>query len=102
MPKNKAALFNSIPLDARSNVPLHRQLYDGIRAAILHGALSFGARLPSTRTMAADLGVSRNTVIAAFDQLLAEGYVEGRHSSGTYVSPALPEQMLQVPSSTAR
>ena len=64
-------------LDRASPVPLYRQVYQGIREAIL-GRLRPGARLPSSRTLAADLGVSRNTVVGAFEQLLAEGYVEGR------------------------
>src|SRR5437762_2782107 len=94
--KKSPALFTSLPLDPRSSAPLHRQLYDGIRSAILRGLLSPGMRLPASRALAVDLGVSRSTVMAAFDQLLAEGYAEGRHGSGTYVSRFLPEQLLQA------
>lgn len=80
-----------VALDAASPLPLYRQLYDGLRAAILEGRLPAGARLPASRALAGQLGVSRNTVVTAFDQLLAEGYLVGRLGSGTYVSGALPE-----------
>jgi len=92
-------LFTSLPLDPSSSSPLHRQLYDGVRNAILRGALRPGTRLPATRALARSLGLSRNTVMTAFDQLLAEGYIEGRHGSGTFVSSSLPEQLLQIPDS---
>ena len=72
--------------------PLYRQLYDALRAAILDGRLARGHRLPSTRHLAVQLGVSRNTVLGAFDQLLAEGYLEGRVGSGTRVALALPDE----------
>ena len=85
-----------LSLDPRSASPLHRQLYDEIRAAVLAGRLSPGSRLPSTRTLAADLSVSRNTVAGAFDQLLAEGYIEGRPGAGTFVANELPEKLLRV------
>ncbi len=85
MAKKNRELFTSLPLDPNSSSPLHRQLYEGVRDAILRSAVPTGTRLPSTRTLAAGLGVSRNTVMTAFEQLLAEGYVEGRHGSGTYV-----------------
>ena len=78
--------FTSLHLDARRSAPLHRQLYAEIRGAVLSGRLAAGARLPSTRSLAADLGVSRNTVAAAFDQLMAEGYLEGKVGSGTFVT----------------
>jgi GntR family transcriptional regulator/MocR family aminotransferase len=65
---------------------LHRQLRD----AILCGRLTPGQRLPATRTLAAALGVSRNTALAAYDLLLGEGYVVGRPGAGTYVATALP------------
>jgi GntR family transcriptional regulator/MocR family aminotransferase len=65
---------------------LHRQIYAEVREAVLAGRLAAGARLPSTRTLAEELGVSRNTVLTAFDQLLAEGYLEGKVGSGTYVA----------------
>ena len=79
-------------LDAGGDRPLHRQLYEGLRQAILAGRLAAGARLPSSRALAAELGLSRNTVLAALDQLMSEGYVAGRGGSGTFVAPELPEQ----------
>src|SRR5579863_4044193 len=82
---NPMVPFASLQLDRASPLPMQRQLYVEIRAAILGGRLSRGARLPSTRALAADLALSRNTVAGAFDQLLAEGYLEGRVGSGTYV-----------------
>lgn len=85
-----------VPLDRSSGVPLHRQLYDGLREGILAGRFPVGARLPSTRGLAAELEVSRNTVTSAFSQLLVEGYLEGRVGSGTYVAGALPDEMLRA------
>jgi GntR family transcriptional regulator/MocR family aminotransferase len=87
-------IFTGIPLDAGSDVPLYRQLYEAVRKAILFGSLKAGARLPATRVLATELGVSRTTVLLAFELLLAEGYVEGRLGSGTYVNPALPEHLV--------
>jgi len=83
-------------LDSNVATPLHRQLYEGLRGAILSGRLSAGTRLPSTRILARELHVSRNTVLNAFEQLLAEGYVEGQTGSGTYVSHVLPDDLLRV------
>ena len=86
----------SIALDHTSAAPLHRQLYFNLREAILDGRLRPGARLPSSRAFADDLGVSRNTVLAAFEQLLAEGYIEGKVGAGSYVSELLPEDALNA------
>jgi GntR family transcriptional regulator / MocR family aminotransferase len=86
----------SISLDPADAAPLHRQLYFGLRAAILESRLPPGARLPSTRSLAGDLGVSRNTVLAAFEQLLAEGYIQGRVGAGSFVSCQLPEEALHA------
>jgi GntR family transcriptional regulator/MocR family aminotransferase len=83
-------------LDYNAAIPLHRQLYEGLRGAILSGRLSAGTRLPATRLLARELQVSRNTVLNAFEQLLAEGYVEGQMGSGTYVSHVLPDDLLRV------
>ncbi|WP_337185722.1 PLP-dependent aminotransferase family protein [Phenylobacterium sp.] len=69
--------------------PVIRQVYDQVRAAIHAGALKPGGRLPSSRDLAARLGVARASVVAAYEQLLAEGYAEGRAGSGTYVSADL-------------
>src|SRR4051794_13821670 len=85
-----------LALDPASAQPLYRQLYDSLRAAILAGQLVGGARLPSTRALAEELGASRSTVINAFDQLLAEGYIYGVRGSGTYVVRVLPEELLHA------
>lgn len=71
---------------------LHRQVYAAIRDAILAGRLASGARIPSSRALAADLGVARNTVTLAFDQLRAEGFIAGRRGGGTRVSDSPPDQ----------
>lgn len=76
--------LSGIRLDARQG--LARQLYEGLRERILDGRLQSGTRLPASRDLAALLGISRNTVTRAFDQLYAEGYVEGRIGDGTYVA----------------
>ncbi len=73
---------------------LQRQLYDQLREAILGGRLAPRSRLPSTRALASELGCARNTVAGAYDQLLAEGYLEARSGSGTFVSGVLPESLL--------
>jgi GntR family transcriptional regulator/MocR family aminotransferase len=86
----------TITLDPAADLALHRQLYDRIREAVLTGNLPAGTRLSSTRSMAAELGVSRNTVMAAFSQLLAEGYLQGKLGSGTYVTRTLPDETLRA------
>ena len=83
-------------LDTKSSEPLYRQLYDRLRVAILSGNLRPGSKLPSTRGMAQELGLARNTVMTAYGQLLAEGYLEGELGSGTYVCKALPEHLLHA------
>ena len=90
-----------ITVDRRAEIPLTRQIYERIRDLILSGALAAASRMLSTRELAAELRVSRNIVMDAFDQLLAEGYVQTRVGAGTYVatgarfSPrALPEISL--------
>jgi GntR family transcriptional regulator/MocR family aminotransferase len=77
-----------LPLDGDG--PLHRQLYAALRVAILEGRLRAGSRLGSSRALAKELGVSRNTVLQAFEQLVAEGYAEAREGSGTFVAESLP------------
>ena len=77
--------------DKSSKFPLSHQIYQGLRDAILDGRLESGARLPSTRAVAMELGVARNTVIAAFAQLAAEGFVQSRLGDGTRVAHIEPE-----------
>ncbi|SUV09006.1 GntR family transcriptional regulator [Cytobacillus firmus] len=75
-----------ISIDRTMDMPLIRQVYEQIRMRILHGELSAGECLPPSRELASSLGISRNVVVEAYDQLLAEGYIEGRQGSGTYVA----------------
>jgi GntR family transcriptional regulator/MocR family aminotransferase len=92
-----------IELDAASGVPLHRQLYDAIRAAIVDGRITPGTRLPSTRALAAALAVSRATITSSFAQLHSEGYLEATTGSGTFVSNDLPrESPVERPRSRER
>ena len=83
----------AVELIRESDTPLFRQLYLQLRAAILSRRLRPGTKLPSTRELASQLGVSRSAAVAAYEQLLAEGYTSGRHGSGTYISPDLPESI---------
>ncbi|MBI5030914.1 MAG: PLP-dependent aminotransferase family protein [Chloroflexi bacterium] len=97
MPKRSSFLtLAAIDLDRSEPTALHRQLYYRLSNAILTRRLVPGTRLPPTRALAAELGVARNTVVNAFEQLLAEGYIEGKVGSGTYVSHALPDDVLQT------
>jgi GntR family transcriptional regulator/MocR family aminotransferase len=82
------------PRDAHA--PAYRWLYDSLRSEILEGRLRPGARLPGTRDLAGQYGLSRGTIVSAFDQLKSEGYVEGSVGSGTYVSKVLPDELLKV------
>jgi GntR family transcriptional regulator/MocR family aminotransferase len=85
-----------IALDPGAVQPLHHQLYEGLRTLILEGHLPPRMRLPSTRMLAVDLDVSRNTVLNAFERLVAEGYLLGRAGGGTRVSGTLPDDILQA------
>ncbi|ANY08148.1 aminotransferase-like domain-containing protein [Pseudonocardia sp. HH130630-07] len=79
-----------LPIDRASGVPLAVQLADGLRGAAAAGILRPSDRLPSTRGLGATLGVSRTVTAAAYDQLLAEGWVQGRVGAGTYVTAVPP------------
>jgi GntR family transcriptional regulator/MocR family aminotransferase len=82
-----------VPSVRPSAVPLYQQIYDGYRAAILAGRLRPGQRLPSTRALAAELGISRLPALSAFEQLLHEGYLEGKVGAGTFVASAIPDDL---------
>lgn len=73
------------PLDRRSG-PLHRQIAARVALAIRRGAIAGGERLPSTRALSRALGVSRNTVIAAYDELVADCLIDGRRGAGMRVA----------------
>ncbi len=84
-----------IRIDSRGRVGLQQQIYQAIRRAILDGALARDTRLPSSRSLADDLRVSRTTTLLAYEQLVAEGYVSARHGSGTFVERELPDDLPQ-------
>ena len=92
-----------ISLDSNNNQnPLYRKIYEEIRKAILSGEFLSKTRLPSSRALAEQLGVSRITVVNAYEQLFAEGYLEGKTGSGTFVANELPENLLQTKNTTAK
>jgi GntR family transcriptional regulator / MocR family aminotransferase len=86
----------AIPL-SKGRGPLFRQVYFGLRKAILSGTFRANNRLPSTRDLADQLGISRTVALMAYDQLLAEGFVTGRGGSGTYVAKDLSSNRLVTP-----
>src|SRR5512147_1136891 len=91
--KTAAGIHPAIAVDRRSERPLYRQIYDGYREAIVDRRLRSGQRIPSTRTLAAELRISRIPVLNAFEQLLAEGYFESRVGAGTFVASSLPDEL---------
>lgn len=93
MPLLDALAFD---LQRRPDAPLHRQLFSRLAASIDDGSIRPGERLPSTRDLAQSLGVSRNTILLAFEQLTAEGYLEGQTGSGTYVSTLPPSNTVKA------
>src|SRR5262249_28058726 len=76
--------------------PTYRQLCAALRQAILDGRLRPGVRLPSTRSLAHRHDLARGTIVAAFEQMKAEGYLTGRMGSGTFVAGVLPEALLHA------
>ncbi|HVF87570.1 MAG TPA: PLP-dependent aminotransferase family protein [Pyrinomonadaceae bacterium] len=85
-----------IMLDDTSAQPLYRQIYEAIRHAILSGNLRPTSPLPATRLLSKELGISRMTVVNAYDQLFSEGYLEAKTGAGTFVAAHLPEEFLQT------
>lgn len=79
-----------------STVPVakNKRLYRALRLSILDGSIRAGSRLPASRDLAQELEISRNTVLAAYDQLQAEGYIQTRTGGGTFVTTDLPEDGL--------
>ncbi len=78
-----------LTVDKNSSDSLMRQVYGQIKSMILEGRLPADSKLPSTRWLSKDLGISRNVILEAYDQLMAEGYIEGKHGSGTVVAKDL-------------
>jgi len=83
-------------VDRAKDAPVFRQIYLQLRSAILSGTLGPGTKLPSTRELAAQLGVSRSAVVSAFEQLLAEGYASGKKGAGTYIASDFPEPFAAI------
>lgn len=90
MTRGGSSTLPVLAIDRSSDKPLYRQVYERYRDAIVERRLRAGDRLPSTRSLAVELGISRLPVLNAFEQLLAEGYCESRTGSGTYVAATLP------------
>jgi GntR family transcriptional regulator/MocR family aminotransferase len=90
-------IFKDNRFSPAKDTPLYQQLYIHMQAAILSGELKSGLKLPSTRALADELNISRNTVLNAYRQLTAEGYLEGAEGSGTFVAHVLPEHLLTTP-----
>ena len=85
-----------IRIDETGDRTLQAKIYSSIRSSIISGIIGADGRLPSTRALAADLGVSRTTVLRAFEYLKAAGYLDPRRGSGTFVAPELPSQAPRV------
>jgi GntR family transcriptional regulator / MocR family aminotransferase len=80
----------------KPGLPAYQWLYEALRRQILEGRLRPGARLPGTRDLASQYGLSRGTIVNAFEQLATEGYIEGSVGSGTFVSATLPDELLEA------
>ena len=93
--------FRINPFSSDLDAPLYQQLYAYMQTAILSGELKRGMKLPSTRALADEFSISRNTVLNAYRQLMAEGYLESAEGSGTFVTRVLPEHLLMAPSRVA-
>src|SRR5580692_4662835 len=102
MKRVASGILLMIAVDRKASKSLHRQIYDAYRTAIVDGSLRPGQRIPSTRVLAAELGVSRFPVLNAYAQLLAEGYFESRVGAGTVVSNSLLNQSMASASAGAR
>ncbi len=95
-PKTLIASLAASRIDPESTTPLYQQIYDTLRNDILEGVLVGGQRLAATRVLAEELAVSRNTVLEAVDQLVAEGYLVSRVGAGTFVAEDLPDELLRL------
>ena len=100
--RTAATYLPPITLQNRDRMPIYQQLYDWFRRAITGGQLRPGQRVPSTRNLAAELKISRMPVLGAFEQLLAEGYLETFVGAGTCVARSIPDDTLSSPAVKAR
>lgn len=89
MKRLSSSFLPLVSIDPNAAVPLRRQLYEWFRRAIAEGRLRAGQRVPSTRNLAGELGVSRTPVISAYDQLLAEGYLQSFRGAGTCIAASI-------------
>jgi len=96
MKQISTGFFPSIRFENDASSPMYRQLYAWFRSAILTGELRPGHKLPSTRYLASELNISRITVLCAFQQLAAEGYIVSSTGSGTYVANSIPDQVTRL------
>src|SRR3954451_10301160 len=96
MKRVSATFLSPLALDEHAKTPLYRQIYDWFRASIVDGRLRPGQRIPSTRSLAAELRISRIPVLNAYEQLLAEGYLETYVGAGTCVARSIPDDRLHV------
>src|SRR5215467_8442296 len=95
--KKVASGFSPIvALNRRSGKPLHKQVYEAFCAAIVGRNLRAGQKVPSSRSLALELKISRIPILTAYSQLHAEGYFETRSGSGTFVSSSLPDQWISL------
>ncbi|MEL6815127.1 MAG: PLP-dependent aminotransferase family protein [Cyanobacteria bacterium J06598_3] len=90
-----------IELNRGASVPMHRQLYEQMRAAILNGTVRSHTRVPASRQLAQALEISRTTVTQSYDQLISEGYLLTRPGAGTFVCAHIPEALLNADTSLA-
>jgi len=102
MKRIASGIFPIISVDRKAPKALYRQIYDAYRTTIVDGRLHPGQRIPSTRMLASELGISRLPVLNAYGQLLAEGYFESRVGAGTIVSRSLPDQLTSSPATRAK
>ncbi|HXU22026.1 MAG TPA: GntR family transcriptional regulator, partial [Verrucomicrobiae bacterium] len=96
MKRTSASFLPPIALDSRGRTPMYRQLYEWFRHAIFTGQLRPGQRVPSTRSLAAELKISRIPVSSAYEQLHGEGYFETFVGSGTRVAGSIPAETLKL------
>ena len=92
----------TIPLDTQSTNPMYIQIYEYIRREILNASLLAGEKLPSSRSLAANLQVSRSTVDTAYEQLVAEGYLEAKEKRGFFVNPITHIQQFPISGDDSR
>jgi GntR family transcriptional regulator / MocR family aminotransferase len=102
MKRVSASFLPPVAIDSRSKTPLYRQMYDWFRSTIIDGRMRPGQRVPSTRSLSAELKISRIPVLNAYEQLLAEGYFETFVGAGTCVARSIPDDALRPQTSKSR